>query len=974
MHASNTKVLIDEKAKSKQINATSKLGAQQMVHWFVASSYASSSFTEERVKNSVALLHRVPSARNAVLHRFTMLYEEAIRASLDQMEFPATAIGLSSEMTSSLELVTTTLFDLLNENGEAWASILCSWSVESLGQISSCYKQRQVIPPPTNLSRLLSFWLNLVPMRMLLDVYRTSLNILIQCNVASCLDSLLSASSNHSPYFDWVVADIGNAFPNAVIERVLNTGFSKFCKLRWTSISITPSSSITMNESEQSILTSVIRILEHLATFHQTQICEKMLEMFKTPPADKSTGQIKIVFFLMRVFSASIQLLHATTNLFVNEINATTLNQLHKQFKRLSKGPEEMESLCSLVVHLVCQSSTGSYSLVNLMIAAASHDSQKIGGLEKSVKDIFSNILPSILKDLQHLALSKQSEDKETNNVFFELSNNYPNLCKDIITTSSDERKKWLHSVLLSVCLNHHASHVLSHLLIESTTAAHLEIFLKLFNDVKPFVPELTEKIVIRSFTAIKQMPGEKSLRLLINLYHLTSQTGSGLVSDNFVTRMTHCLCIVLDELVSMLGHLSSSQQIAFNAVQLLYIILSSVSSYKIKLDMRLMPLTQTLVFYFYKLLHTGHVNNDQAMQCCQRTLVQLSQTPELFAVVCRFVLEASVSQENSILFGRRVESNFSENESHSSQDLCTDHHVSLLSMHRKLSAQTISRRCSSVAGFVPISIETGMVGSGPKQKKKCPISKVAQTSNNESLSLLLYRCCCKTTSGTDISHFSIPDVAQAFDAEKLSVLSTSLLSAIMASSPYLATAITLDGEPEWPSNQVKKFTIERDLKVFHFMDEHPFAWQLLSLVAHNYRSLWNLSPILRSCISVLIFHFEASRYNEPPSETSLHYQVALQVIQIARKGQLIPPPLCFVNELFHIVTEYEINVLMVVVWNFIKDYPPPLEGENNEVPVTRNFEAEGINLQPYLATIHTILHANIDKLGHMFSRFTMQS
>ena len=87
---------------------------------------------------------------------------------------------------------------------------------------------------------------------------------------------------------------------------------------------------------------------------------------------------------------------------------------------------------------------------------------------------------------------------------------------------------------------------------------------------------------------------------------------------------------------------------------------------------------------------------------------------------------------------------------------------------------------------------------------------QVAQTSNNESLSLLLYRCCCKTTSGTDISHFSIPDVAQAFDAEKLSVLSTSLLSAIMASSPYLATAITLDGEPEWPSNQVKKFTIER--------------------------------------------------------------------------------------------------------------------------------------------------------------------
>ena len=76
----------------KSTNFLCQLGAQQMVHWFVASSYASSSFTEERVKNSVALLHRVPSARNAVLHRFTMLYEEAIRASLDQMEFPTTGL------------------------------------------------------------------------------------------------------------------------------------------------------------------------------------------------------------------------------------------------------------------------------------------------------------------------------------------------------------------------------------------------------------------------------------------------------------------------------------------------------------------------------------------------------------------------------------------------------------------------------------------------------------------------------------------------------------------------------------------------------------------------------------------------------------------------------------------------------------------------------------------------------------------
>ena len=63
-----------------------------MVHWFVLSSYASGSFTEERVKNSVALLQRVPAARYAVLHRFTMLFEEVIRAQLDQLEYHGAGI------------------------------------------------------------------------------------------------------------------------------------------------------------------------------------------------------------------------------------------------------------------------------------------------------------------------------------------------------------------------------------------------------------------------------------------------------------------------------------------------------------------------------------------------------------------------------------------------------------------------------------------------------------------------------------------------------------------------------------------------------------------------------------------------------------------------------------------------------------------------------------------------------------------
>uniref|UniRef100_H2YC75 Integrator complex subunit 5 N-terminal domain-containing protein n=1 Tax=Ciona savignyi TaxID=51511 RepID=H2YC75_CIOSA len=178
--------------KLKQGQAA-KLDAQQMVHWFVASCYASGSFTEERVMSSVSLLHRVPASRYAVLHRFAALFEEAVRLHLDHIEYQASAPGISPEMTSSLELVIKTLMGLLQDNGKAWAPILCKWSVGSLGEISSCCKQRQIVPSPSDLNSLLRFWLNIIPMRMLLDVYRLSIRILIDVESESCVDSLLTS-------------------------------------------------------------------------------------------------------------------------------------------------------------------------------------------------------------------------------------------------------------------------------------------------------------------------------------------------------------------------------------------------------------------------------------------------------------------------------------------------------------------------------------------------------------------------------------------------------------------------------------------------------------------------------------------------------------------------------------------------------------------------------------------------------------
>ena len=71
---------------------------------------------------------------------------------------------------------------------------------------------------------------------------------------------------------------------------------------------------------------------------------------------------------------------------------------------------------------------------------------------------------------------------------------------------------------------------------------------------------------------------------------------------------------------------------------------------------------------------------------------------------------------------------------------------------------------------------------------------------------------------------------------------------------------------------------------MFHFLEEHPYVWQILFLLAHSHKALWNLSPVLRSCASVLLTHFESSRYTTPPPHSSLHYKFAVKVMQVIQK------------------------------------------------------------------------------------------
>lgn len=68
--------------------------------------------------------------------------------------------------------------------------------------------------------------------------------------------SSLDTSATHSPHFDWVVAHVGNSYPQTIVSKVLALGLQHF--------SSTPP---TISK-----LSSVAGILGHLVTTHAKEV------------------------------------------------------------------------------------------------------------------------------------------------------------------------------------------------------------------------------------------------------------------------------------------------------------------------------------------------------------------------------------------------------------------------------------------------------------------------------------------------------------------------------------------------------------------------------------------------------------------------------------------------------------------------------------------------------------------------------
>lgn len=157
--------------------------------------------------------------------------------------------------------------------------------------------------------------------------------------------------------------------------------------------------------------------------------------------------------------------------------------------------------------------------------------------------------------------------------------------------------------------------------------------------------------------------------------------------------------------------------------------------------------------------------------------------------------------------------------------------------------------------------------------------------------------------------------------------------------------------------------TVERDLQIYKNMDENPVLWQILDLYAASPLTMCRCSPILKSLTASLMIHFESSR-EKSARNTPKQLDAAAHLVTYLGKSRLLPAPLRYISELFHTSTSYEVYLLLLSVWRYMKEFPPT---EDPDEVNTRACELR------HLETIRAIMHNNIDKMGAFYGRFFSQ-
>ncbi|CAG5990308.1 integrator complex subunit 5 [Menidia menidia] len=952
----------------------------------------------EHARCAVRLLRSVPACRGAVLEHLRGVYDEHVSAFLHNLETEGNAgSGVSSNLEDIIQEVHGVLSEFIRLNPRAWAPLVSSWAVDLLGQLSSKHAGRRVAPHSSSLNELLQLWMSCAATRSLMEAYSQCLAAMLAWCPDACVDALLDTSVQHSPHFDWVVAHIGSAFPGTIISRVLACGLKDFC-----SHGAKDQGMLVMGVDKGSRVPkigSVVGILGHLAAHHSDSIRKELLRMFQeslTPSSPLSPTSSSIswesspqlrraaVPFLLQLAAMSPDLFGAVSAELVELLRPPVLLQLQALLQSLPR--EELDNMLGLAVHLISQSPSGGARVLRFLADTATPASVIISGPTPSphegVREGCDRLLQMLLLHLHKLVFNRSdgSEVGPHSSAAYqppraipfleELRSHVGQLCAETLRL---ERKRhlWLHQLLclLSVYGGPSvATETLCQLLTQARNPEELALAWQLHTTLSSCMAGLVPAAVARCVAQIHTHTlGPRQLRqLLLNLAAaIQSQDeerrGAAGAQSSMAVQVGLAVSGHLHDFCPLLLH--GDPAVSHAAARLL----SSSPLPRASSPAHLLLLSRAAVTHFFLSLRRraegGAVGRDggqagEAVSCSVLLLCRFAAySPLTLKAVLQQLVEGALHRGNADLFGGQIAD--MSGAPVLSPSVSPDLGASLLDINCRFGTTV------NFSGSVWSVFHAGVIGKGLKARSAAQLpdpSGVVQ--NTQTLLAVIVQCCsCSGINGSRSP--SDPDEPLPINAEAAKVVAVTLVESVCSD--------VANGELSWPPEEHARTTVERDIHIRRCFEAHPVLFPLLQVVAAGRPALCYCSAVLRGLLATLLAHWEASR-EACSTDSPWHLQASCLLVSCMGEGQLLPPVLANVHEAFAHLTPFEVRLLLLAVWEYVRangPLPQKFAFSSEKGVFCRDFSRDG-DVARYVAPIHSVLHKNIDRLGHLCWRFQL--
>ncbi|KAG7518267.1 integrator complex subunit 5 [Solea senegalensis] len=954
----------------------------------------------EHARCAVRLLRSVPACRGAVLEHLRSVYDEHVNAFLHNLETEGDASsGVSANLEDIIQEVHGVLLEFIRLNPRAWAPLVSTWAVDLLGQLSSKHAGRRVAPHSSSLNELLQLWMSCAATRSLMEAYSQCLAAMLAWCPDACVDALLDTSVQHSPHFDWVVAHIGSAFPGTIISRVLACGLKDFC-----SHGVKDQGIMVMGVDKGNRVPkigSVVGILGHLAAHHSDSIRKELLRMFQESlspssplsPTSSSTSwesspQLRraAVPFLLQLAAMSPNLFGAVSADLVELLHPPILLQLQALLQGLPR--EELDNMLGLAVHLISQSPSGGARVLRFLADTATPASVIISGPTPSphegVREGCDRLLQMLLLHLHKLVFNRSdgegnphkshlSQPQRVIPFLEELQSHVGELCAETLRL---ERKRhlWLHQLLCLLSVYGGptvATEALCQLLTQARNLEELALAWQLHTTLSSCMAGLIPAAITHCVAQIHtHILGPRQLRqLLLNLaVAIQSQDEERRGSVGSQSSMAIQVCSAVS------GHLHDFGPLLLHgdpAVSHATVRLLSCSPLpRTSSPAHLLLLSRAAVSHFFLALRRrgegakGGRDGGQAAEAVNYTVLLLSRlaaySPLSLKAVLQQLVEGALHKGNADLFGGQIAD--MSGAPLPVPSVSPDVGASLLDINCRFGTTV------NFSGSVWSVFHAGVIGKGLKVRTATQLPDPSGVIQNiQTLIVVVVQCCSSSGLNGSIngSRPSDPDEPPPINAEAAKVVAITLVESVC---PDVA-----NGELSWPPEEHARTTVERDIHIRRCFEAHPVIFPLLQVVAAGRPALCYCSAVLRGLLATLLAHWEASR-EISSTDSPWHLQASCLLVSCMGEGQLLPPVLANVHEAFPHLTPFEVRLLLLAVWEYVRGngpMPQKFVFSSEKGLFCRDFSRDG-DVARYVVPIHSVLHKNIDRLGHLCWRFQL--